>query len=247
MRRGREPSSLVEHLILNQAQERPEVGIQHDSCLPSILRAGYDHPPTRCGGYRQSMPFGLHRSAGAEILAATQRGVPVPGHKISTASNWDSWPVERHDQSGRHPTQLTAVIAESAVTAVLLVMPNSYEQIRGHLAQAEGADTAAHALHHLRLVLAEASKLLDEQLARAVIDDEMSIAAAGNSAGLTENAVGPRLASTPRLAPYATTESRVTAEGVKRARNDKWAGSPLPPSASPEPMRFKPRRNTKRS
>ena len=247
MRREREASSLVEHLILSQSEELPDFDTQHDSCLPLILRAGYDHPPTRCGGYRQSMPFGLHRSAGAEILAATQRGVPVPGHKISTASNWDSWPVERHDHSGRLQTQLTAVIAESAVTAVPWVMPNSYEQIRGHLAQAEGAHTAAQALQHLRLVLTEVGKLLDEQLACAVVDDEMSIAAAGKSAGLTENAVGPRLASTPRLAPYATTESRVTAEGVKRARNDKWAGSPLPPSASPEPMRFKPRRNTKHS
>jgi hypothetical protein len=126
-------------------------------------------------------------------------------------------------------------------------MPTPYEQIHNHLTHAESADTAAQALQHLRLVLTEVGRLIDEQLARAVVDDEISIAAAGKSAGLTENAVGPRLANTPRLAPYATTEGRVTAEDVKRARNDKWANTPLPLAAPPEPMRFKPRRNTKRS
>lgn len=126
-------------------------------------------------------------------------------------------------------------------------MSNPYEQIRGHLGHAESAGTAAQALQHLRLVLTEVGQLLDEQLARAVVDDEMSLAAAGKSAGLTENAVGPRLANTARLAPYATTGGRVTAEDVKRARYDKYARNPLPPAAPPEPMRFKPRRNTKPS
>jgi hypothetical protein len=126
-------------------------------------------------------------------------------------------------------------------------MSNPYEQIRSHLAHAEAADTAAATLQHLRLVLTKVGQLLDEQLASAVVDDEMSIAAAGKSAGLTENAVGPRLANTSRLAPYATTGGRVTAEDVKRARNDKWANTQRPPAAAPEPMRFKPRRNTKRS
>lgn len=126
-------------------------------------------------------------------------------------------------------------------------MSNPYEHIRGHLTRAEAADTAAEALQHLRLVLTEVGQLLDEQLASAVVDDEMSIAAAGKNAGLTENAVGPRLANTSRLAPYVTTGGRVTAEDVKRARNDKWANTQRPPAAAPEPMRFKPRRNTKRS
>ncbi|MBU9763544.1 hypothetical protein FR943_06770 [Mycobacterium sp. TNTM28] len=122
---------------------------------------------------------------------------------------------------------------------------NPYEQIRKHLAHAESAENAADALQHLRLVLTDVGRLLDEQLARAVVDDEMSLAAAGKNAGLTENAVGPRLANTARLAPYATGGSRVTAEDVKRARNDKHARTPLPPAASPEPMRFKPRRKSK--
>ncbi|OBF38960.1 hypothetical protein A5719_17680 [Mycolicibacterium peregrinum] len=126
-------------------------------------------------------------------------------------------------------------------------MSNPYEQIRSHLADAETAATTAESLQLLRLVLTAVGKLLDEQLARAVVDDEMSLAAAGKSAGLTENAVGPRLANTARLAPYATTGGRVTAEDVKRARNDKHARTPLPPTPPTEPMRFKPRRNTKPS
>ncbi|MGW0157834.1 hypothetical protein ACWDUN_00790 [Mycobacterium sp. NPDC003323] len=124
-------------------------------------------------------------------------------------------------------------------------MSNRYEQIRADLTQAETAASAEQALQHLRSVLTEVGQLLDEQLARAVVDDEMSIAAAGKSAGLTENAVGPRLASTPRLNPYVTSGDRITAADVKRARNDKHASSPLPPAAPAEPMRFKPRRNSK--
>jgi hypothetical protein len=124
-------------------------------------------------------------------------------------------------------------------------MPSRYEQIRADLAHAETAASADQALRHLRSVLTEVSQLLDEQLARAVVDDEMSIAAAGKSAGLSENAVGPRLASTPRLNPYVSTSDRITAEDVKRARNDKHARTPLPPTPAPEPMRFKPRRNPK--
>lgn len=126
-------------------------------------------------------------------------------------------------------------------------MSNRYTRIREYLAQAERAESAAQTLQGLRSVLIEVGKLLDEQLARAVVDDEMSLAAAGKNAGLTENAVGPRLANTPRLAPYASGGGRVTAEDVKRARNDKHARTPLPPAAPSEPMRFKPRRTTKPS
>lgn len=124
-------------------------------------------------------------------------------------------------------------------------MPSRYEQIRVDLTHAETAASADQALQHLRSVLTEVSQLLDDQLARAVVDDEMSIAAAGKSAGLTENAVGPRLASTPRLNPYVSSGDRITAGDVKRARNDKHARTPLTPAPAPEPMRFKPRRNTK--
>ncbi|ART73468.1 hypothetical protein BTO20_06900 [Mycobacterium dioxanotrophicus] len=125
-------------------------------------------------------------------------------------------------------------------------MSNSYEQIRGHLAHAEGVESAAQP-RHLRLVLAEVGELLGKQPARAVVDDEVSIAAAGKSSGLTENAVGASLANTSRLAPYATTGGRVGAENVRRARNDKWANAQRAAAACLEPRRFKPRRNAKRS
>lgn len=140
---------------------------------------------------------------------------------------------------------VSAVIADTAYYAVWWDMPNRYEHIRADLTCAEKAASADQALQHLRSVLTQVSQLLDEQLARAVVDDEMSIAAAGKSAGLTENAVGPRLASTPRLNPYVTAGDRITAEDVKRARNDKHARNPLPPAPPAEPMRFKPRRNSK--
>lgn len=123
-------------------------------------------------------------------------------------------------------------------------MSNRYQLIRSHLSLAESAESAAQVLQHLRSVLTEVGQLLDEQLASAVVDDELSLAAAGKHAGLTENAVGPRLAGTARLAPYATGPGRVTAEDVKRARQHKHARTPLPPAAPDEPMRFKPRRKT---
>src|ERR1700761_9406871 len=123
-------------------------------------------------------------------------------------------------------------------------MSDQYKLIRSLLDQAESSDATAQVLQHLRTILTEVGQLLDEQLANAVVDDELSIAAAGKHAGLTENAVGPRLANTARLAPYATTGSRVRAEDVKRARQDKYTRQPLPPAASNEPMRFKPRRKS---
>jgi hypothetical protein len=124
-------------------------------------------------------------------------------------------------------------------------VPDQYKLIRSLLDQAESSNSTAQALQHLRSVLTEVGRLLDEQLANAVVDDELSLAAAGKHAGLSENAVGPRLATTSRLAPYATTGSRVSAEDVKRARQDKYARQPLPPAAPAEPMRFKPRRKSK--
>lgn len=122
-------------------------------------------------------------------------------------------------------------------------MSTPYDRIRSELAHAESSDPST-ALSHLRTVLEEVSRLLDEQLARAVVDDELSLRSAGAKAGLTENAVGPRLARTPQLAPYARPDGRVTAEEIRRARYDKKDGVPAAPSTAPQPMRFKPRRNT---
>lgn len=125
-------------------------------------------------------------------------------------------------------------------------MSNRYERIRAELAHAESSDAPA-SLEHLRNVLDEVAQLLDENLASAVLDHELSLRAAGARAGLTENAVGPRLAQSPRLAPYVRAGGRVTAKDILRARYDRETGQappPVAPSSTKPPMRFKPRRNT---
>ena len=118
-----------------------------------------------------------------------------------------------------------------------------YEQIRAALDEAEVADPV-EALPHLRAVLDVTSALLDEQMARAVVESDVSIRSAAAAAGLSENAVGPRLARTSMLADYARPSGRVTAADVRRAQYDRETGNAAEPAHTPPPLRFKPRRNT---
>ena len=104
---------------------------------------------------------------------------------------------------------------------------SSLDRVRELLAAAEGESDAA-ALIPLREAAEQLTALIDETMARAVVDDRASIRAAGASAGLTENAVGPRLARTRTLGGYANDAGRVTAAGVERARYDKERGEPAP-------------------
>jgi len=116
---------------------------------------------------------------------------------------------------------------------------------REALAAADPADPAA-ALPRLREAQEHLSAAIDEAMAAAVVDGE-TLRSAGALAGLSENAVGPRLARTRTLAAYQSEEGRVTAAGVERARYDVEQGrhAPLPPGAvPPTPMRFRPRRPT---
>ena len=122
-------------------------------------------------------------------------------------------------------------------------MSNRYERIRAELDRAESSD-APTSLPHLRAVLDEVSQLLDEQLAAAVVDGELSLRAAGAQAGLTENAVGPRLAGTAMLSAYARPDGRVTAKEIQRARYDRKGGVPAPTATTAKPLRFKARRST---
>lgn len=110
------------------------------------------------------------------------------------------------------------------------------------LEEAEGTDSVG-ALPYLREAADRLTELIDESLAAAVLKDA-SLRSAGAAAGLTENAVGPRLARTPALAAYADDRGRVTAAGVERAKYDLEQGTPRQPAAAPAPMRFKPRRQT---
>lgn len=120
-------------------------------------------------------------------------------------------------------------------------MSNRYRTIRQALDRAERADPPA-SLDDLRTVLEMTGMLLDEQLAAAVLDHEMSLRAAGKHAGLTENAVGPRLARTAALSGYARPDGRVTAKEIHIAREDRRRGIDPPAATPPAPMRFKPRR-----
>lgn len=113
----------------------------------------------------------------------------------------------------------------------------SLDRLRELLASAQGKPDA-EALIPLREAADELTALIDETMARAVVDDRSSIRAVGASAGLTENAVGPRLARTRTLGGYANDAGRVTATGVERARYDKEKGEPAPGPT----LRFTPRR-----
>lgn len=104
---------------------------------------------------------------------------------------------------------------------------------------------ADEALPHLREAADRLTELIDESMAQAVLLGRASLRSAGARAGLSENAVGPRLARTRTLGAYANDDGRVTAAAVERAKYDHEVGSPRPaPASKPQPLRFKPRRPT---
>jgi len=123
--------------------------------------------------------------------------------------------------------------------------PDLIAALRAALDAAEGQD-AADALPHLRAAAEQLTLLIDEQMAEAVLTGGASLRAAGAGAGLSENAVGPRLARTRALGAYADERGRVTASGVERAKYDAETGTPRPAPAAAAPMRFKPRTNRRR-
>jgi hypothetical protein len=120
---------------------------------------------------------------------------------------------------------------------------SAIEHARHALSAADASDPAT-ALPRLREAQELITAAIDEAMAAAVVEGE-TLRSAGALAGLSENAVGPRLARTRTLAAYQSEEGRVTAAGVERARYDVEQGrhQPLPPGqAPPAPMRFRPRR-----
>ena len=119
---------------------------------------------------------------------------------------------------------------------------NPLAAVRRALDDAEGK-RPVDALPHLRAAADLLTELIDDAMAGAVLAGG-SLRKAGEAAGLTENAVGPRLARTPALAAYADERGRVTASGVERAKYDLEQGTPRQSAAAPAPMRFKPRRPT---
>lgn len=119
----------------------------------------------------------------------------------------------------------------------------SLDDVRRALDAADGQEPVA-ALPHLREAADRLTALIDATLAVAVLRDGISLRHAGAQAGLSENAVGPRLARTRQLGGYADERGRVTAAGVERARYDQESGTPRPTPERATPMRFKPRRPT---
>jgi hypothetical protein len=115
--------------------------------------------------------------------------------------------------------------------------------IRKALDDAQGG-SAAEALPLLREASEKLTELIDDSMAEAVLADGASLRSAGARAGLSENAVGPRLARTAALGAYANDSGRVTAAAVERARYDRELGTPRTAAQPPKPMRFSPRRRT---
>src|SRR4051794_35669406 len=120
--------------------------------------------------------------------------------------------------------------------------PHSLDAIRSALDAAVGKD-ADQALPHLREAADRLTALIDESMAAALLAGKASLRSAGAAAGLTENAVPPRLARTQTLGAYANQDGRVTAAAIERAKYDHESGTPKPaPAPAAAPMRFKPRR-----
>jgi hypothetical protein len=114
------------------------------------------------------------------------------------------------------------------------------------LAKADPAAPSA-ALPLLRSAQEHVTTAIDEAMAAVLVAEGGTIRTAGALAGLSENAVGPRLARTRLLAAYGSESGRVTAAGVERARYDLEEGrhraaADLPDQ--PKPMRFRARRTT---
>ncbi len=113
------------------------------------------------------------------------------------------------------------------------------------LAGAASSGTARDALPFLTDAQEHLTRAIDEAMAGTVLEEGTSLRQAGQLANLSENAVGPRLARTARLMPYASPEGRVTRTSVERARYDAELGRPAPTPDHPvEPLRFRRRRDT---
>lgn len=115
------------------------------------------------------------------------------------------------------------------------------DDVRRSLDAADGT-MPEEALPHLREAAEKLTELIDGALADAVLGGGASLRSAGVRAGLSENAVGPRLARTRQLGAYADEKGRVTAAGVERAKYDRESGTPRQAPERAAPMRFKPRR-----
>ena len=105
-------------------------------------------------------------------------------------------------------------------------------------------DKPSEALPLLREASENLTEAMDAAMAAVILEEGSTIRQAGQLAGLSENAVGPRIARAPALAPYSEVSGRVTARGVERARYDLELGrKPEKDKNEPaKPLRFRARR-----
>lgn len=95
---------------------------------------------------------------------------------------------------------------------------------------------AVDALGRVRRLVDEA---LNDAMAEATLEGA-SVRSVAQHAGLSPNAVPPRLARTPTLGGYSDGDGRVSGSSLERARYDSELGRPAPEA----PMRFQRRRRT---
>ncbi len=105
-------------------------------------------------------------------------------------------------------------------------------EARANLDAADVASPDLETLEHLRQAARKVDEALNEAMATAVVDGA-SLRSVAQAAGMAPNSVRPRLASAPRLAPYAEA-GVVDSMGVAAARLEQR-----------KPMRFTRRRPTK--
>lgn len=110
---------------------------------------------------------------------------------------------------------------------------DTWNRVRAEIEQARTAPAASEALSRLRAARDIIDGLINETMAEALVQGEGSIRAVAGMAGFSENAVGPRLARSAALAPYAREDGRVTSAEVHRAQYDYRN-----PDAARSPMKF---------
>ena len=100
------------------------------------------------------------------------------------------------------------------------------------------------ALPRLKAAAEHLTEAIDEAMAAVILEEGATLRSAGALAGLSENAVGPRLARTRDLGAYTADTGRVTARGVERALYDLERGShqPAEQASARAPLRFRARR-----
>lgn len=92
-------------------------------------------------------------------------------------------------------------------------------------------------------LLGEVRELVDTALNEAMAEATLegaSIRSVAVRAGLSPNAVPPRLARTSQLSSYTEPGGKVSSSSIERARYDSELGRPAPK----RPLTFKPRRST---